>query len=142
MLALLAIYNTDDAALLLLMLAASFSAATADTLSSELGNIFGSRYYHILSFKKMQRGANGAVSLQGTLAGIIGSAIIALIYVLGTSWNAQHVLIILVAGTVGNIADSILGLTLENKGWLNNNAVNFLNTAVGAGGGGVLYKLQ
>mgnify|MGYP003477228466 FL=1 len=141
-LALLAIYNTDDAALLLLMLAASFSAATADTLSSELGNIFGSRYYHILSFKKMQRGANGAVSLHGTLAGIIGSAIIALIYVLGTGWNAQHVLIILVAGTVGNIADSLLGLTLENKGLLNNNAVNFLNTAVGAGVAGVLYKLQ
>ena len=141
LLALLAIYNTADAAMLNLMLAAGFSAATADTLSSELGNIYGRRYYHILSFKKMQRGVNGAVSIQGTVAGILGSAVIALVYALGTGWNAPHFLIIIVAGTAGNIADSILGLTLENKGLLNNNAVNFLNTAVGAVVAGVLCKL-
>ena len=140
-LSLLAIYNTADAAMLNLMLAAGFSAATADTLSSELGNIYGRRYYHILSFKKMQRGVNGAVSIQGTVAGIFGSAVIALVYALGTGWNAPHFLIIIVAGTAGNIADSILGLTLENKGLLNNNTVNFLNTAVGAGVAGVLWKL-
>lgn len=140
-LSLLAIYNTADAAMLHLMLAAGFSAATADTLSSELGNIYGRRYYHILSFKKMQRGVNGAVSIQGTVAGIFASAVIALVYALGTGWNAPHFLIIIVAGTAGNIADSILGLTLENKGLLNNNAVNFLNTAVGAGVAGVLCKL-
>lgn len=141
LLALLAIYNTADAAMLNLMLAAGFSAATADTLSSELGNIYGRRYYHILSFKKMQRGVNGAVSIRGTVAGILGSAVIALVYALGTGWNAPHFLIIIVAGTAGNIADSILGLTLENKGLLNNNAVNFLNTAVGAGVAGLLCKL-
>lgn len=140
-LALLAKYNPGAAEVLLLMLAASFSAATADTLSSELGNVYGRRYYHILSFKKMQRGANGAVSLQGTVAGIIGSAVIAVIYVLGTGWNGQHFLVIIIAGTAGNVVDSILGLTLENKGLLSNNAVNFFNTAVGAVVAGVLYKM-
>jgi uncharacterized protein (TIGR00297 family) len=140
-LALLAKYNPGAAEVLLLMLAASFSAATADTLSSELGNVYGRRYYHILSFKKMQRGANGAVSLQGSIAGIMGSAVIALVYVLGTGWNGQHFLVIIIAGTTGNIADSILGLTLENKGLITNNAVNFLNTAAGAAVAGVLYVL-
>jgi uncharacterized protein (TIGR00297 family) len=140
-LALLAKYNPGAAEVLLLMLAASFSAAAADTLSSELGNVYGRRYYHILSFKRMQRGANGAVSLQGTISGIMGSAAIALVYVFGTGWNGQHFLVIIVAGTIGNIADSILGLTLENKGLLTNNIVNFLNTAVGAAVAGVLDKL-
>ncbi|HRO47267.1 DUF92 domain-containing protein [Agriterribacter sp.] len=140
-LALLAKYNPEAAEVLYLMIAGCFSAATADTLSSELGNVYGKSYYHMLTFRKMQRGANGAVSLQGSIYGIIGSIIIALIYVLGTGWNAQHFLVIIIAGTAGNAVDSILGLTLENKGLLNNNAVNFLNTAVGAAVAGVLYKL-
>ena len=33
-----------------LMMAASFSAAAADTLSSEIGNVYGSRYYNIITF--------------------------------------------------------------------------------------------
>ena len=140
-LALLAKYDTSSAGMLQLMIAGSFSAATADTLSSELGNIYGRRYYRILSFREMPRGANGAVSLQGTVAGIFGSTAIAVAYVLGSSWNAQHLLIIIVAGTLGNMVDSMLGLTLENKGLLTNNTVNFLNTAVGAVVAGILYKL-
>ncbi len=140
-LALLAKYTPEAAEALYLMIAGCFSAATADTLSSELGNVYGKSYYHMLTFRKMQRGANGAVSLQGSISGIVGSIIIALIYVLGTGWNAQHFLVIIVAGTIGNIADSILGLTLENRGLLTNNVVNFLNTAVGAAVAGVLHKL-
>ncbi len=138
-LALLAIYDAEYTAILQLMIAGCFSAATADTLSSELGNVYGRRYYHIISLKKMQRGTNGAVSLRGTAAGIFGSTVIALVYVLATGWNAQRFLVIIIAGTAGNVADSILGLTLENKGLLNNNAVNFLNTIVGAGVAWALY---
>ncbi len=124
-----------------LMIAGCFSAATADTLSSELGNVYGRKHYHILSFKKMQRGANGAVSLPGSVAGTIGSMVIALVYVIGSGWSGPQFLIIIIAGTAGNMADSILGLTLENKGLLSNNAVNFLNTATGGVVAGALYVL-
>ena len=140
-LAVFALYNTGSATSIHLMVAGCFSAATADTLSSELGNVYGKRYYHLLSFREMQRGANGAVSIPGTAAGIFGSTVVALVYVLGTGWNAQHFLIIIIAGTAGNITDSVLGLTLENKGLLNNNAVNFLNTTAGAGVAWALYAL-
>jgi len=114
-----------------LMIAGSFSAATADTLSSELGNIFGRRYYNILSFKKDRRGLNGVISVEGTVCGIAGSIAIAMVYAIGFGWH-KTLLWIIIAGTVGNLVDSLLGATLERQGYLNNNVVNFLNTLTGA----------
>jgi uncharacterized protein (TIGR00297 family) len=117
--------------LMSLLIAAAFAAATADTLSSELGNVYGKRYYNILGFKKDHRGLNGVVSLEGTLCGLVGSVLIACIYAVGVGWGRQ-VAIIILAGTIGNIADSLLGATLERKEWIGNNTVNFLNTAFAA----------
>jgi uncharacterized protein (TIGR00297 family) len=114
------------------MIAGAFAAATADTLSSELGNIYGKRYYNILSFKKDQRGLNGVVSLEGTLCGLAGSVLIAFIYAVAFGGGFRVVMIITLAGTIGNLFDSLLGATVERKGWLGNNGVNFLNTLVGA----------
>lgn len=114
-----------------LLIAACFAAATADTVSSELGNVYGHRFYNILNLKKSEKGPNGVVSIEGTLLGIAGSIIIAFIYSLTYGWNI-HALIIVIAGTAGNIADSVLGAAFEEKGYLSNNMVNFLNTSIAA----------
>lgn len=121
-----------------IMIAASFSAATADTLSSELGTVYGRRFYNILSLKPDQRGLDGVVSLEGTLIGIAGSAIIAIIDAVSNGFHFQFAIIIL-AGTAGNVTDSILGAALERKGMLKNDAVNFLNTLVAALIAAVIY---
>lgn len=128
--ALLAWFFPADKLLFVMALAACFSAATADTLSSELGSVYGRQFYNIVSFKPDKRGKNGVVSLQGTLAGILGSCIIALPFSIVFGW--QYFIWVVLAGTLGNIADSILGATLERSGAVNNNWVNFLNTVCAA----------
>lgn len=131
LLGLLAWQQPTYAPLAHLMLAGSFAAATADTLASELGNVYGRRYYNILTLRPDTRGLNGVVSLEGTALGLLGTAGLAAAYCLGVGWGPAFGWL-LVAGTAGNLADSVLGATLERRGYLGNNAVNFLNTLTGA----------
>ncbi|GEO04143.1 hypothetical protein AAE02nite_18070 [Adhaeribacter aerolatus] len=140
MLGLLACLFPGQAELFCLMLAAAFAAATADTVSSELGNLYGKRFYNILTLQPDQRGLNGVISLEGTLLGLGGSSLIGLLYAMGFGWNG-NIFIVILAGTIGNITDSLLGATLERRHLLSNNQVNFLNTAAGAFAACILYLL-
>ena len=126
-LALLTLSGTISAALGSVLIAASFAAALSDTWSSELGNAYGTRFYEVLTGKPGERGRDGVVSREGSLAGVAGSVLVAVLYGLFREWGSA-VVIIGVAGLLGNLTDSLLGATLERSGKLGNHGVNFLAT--------------
>jgi uncharacterized protein (TIGR00297 family) len=128
---LLAWIHPQQAQLWQLAAAASLASASADTLSSEMGSVYGRSFYNILTFKKDRCGLDGVISLEGTLWGIAGSVLIALIFVIAYGYSVLAVWIV-IAGFVGNMTDSVLGASLERKGWLKNDQVNFLNTLIAA----------
>lgn len=132
LLGLLAICYPENLPLWAIMTAGSLASATADTLSSELGSVYGKRFYNCITFKRDHRGLDGVISLEGVLIGVVGSAFIAVVYCTGYGWSVAALLMVVAAGTIGNLTDSVLGATLERKGLLQNNMVNFLNTLAGA----------
>ena len=112
---------------------AALAEAAADTVSSEIGQVFSGQPRLITSLRPVMPGQNGAVSAAGTLAGTGAAAIVA---GAGT-WAVcgdWHLFAMSTAGGVfGMFFDSLLGATFEGWGWLNNDAVNFLSTASASG---------
>lgn len=105
--------------------AAVFAACLSDTLSSETGTVIGKRHWNIITFKQEKKGADGAVSLEGSTTGILGSLIIGLLYYLFNRHISLAILVV-TAGIAGNLTDSILGATFQKKERLNNHQVNLV----------------
>ena len=120
--------------LLLLGYVASFSTKLSDTSASEVGKVYGKRTFLITTLQPVERGTEGAVSLEGTLAGIVASALIALV-----AWgvgmiNLTGVILCVIAAFIATNLESVIGATLQSKfDWLTNEVVNIINTLIGAG---------
>lgn len=112
---------------------AALAEAAADTVSSETGQIFGGLPRMITTLRTVDPGTDGAVSAAGTLAGIVAAAVVAGLGTLALRGDAKLLLVAAGGGVFGLFFDSLLGATLESRGWLNNDAVNFLSTASAAG---------
>ena len=60
------LFTTAEIVLFKVGFASSFSAKLADTFGSEIGKRFGKDTYLITSLKKVERGTEGGISIEGT----------------------------------------------------------------------------
>jgi uncharacterized protein (TIGR00297 family) len=115
-----------------LAVAGALAAVTSDTLSSEIGQALRGRVYLIVGFRPAAVGTDGAISVAGTAAGLLGAAAIAAL-----AWGLGLVSLggataVAAAGFAGNLIDSLLGATLERRGWIGNEGVNLAAALCGA----------
>jgi uncharacterized protein (TIGR00297 family) len=110
---------------------AALAEAAADTVSSEIGQATGHPARLITTGRMVPAGTDGGVSLTGTLAGLVAAALVVMVGsghhpgwpVQATTWMA--------AGA-GLYFDSLLGATVERRGWMGNDLVNFTSTLFAA----------
>jgi uncharacterized protein (TIGR00297 family) len=124
--------NGPGRTLLGIALIAALAEASADTVSSEIGQALGGRPWLLAGLKRMPPGTDGAISFAGTAAGSVAAAILTAVAIPTLGLNLRGAAVAWVAAILGCFADSLIGATLERGGWINNDMVNFISTAVAA----------
>ena len=112
--------------------AAALTAGGSDTVASEIGKAWGRATFLVTTLGRVRPGTPGAMSLEGTAAGLVAAfGLAALAARLGLI-PAGAIFTIVIAATVGALVESALAATLEAPGVLNNDMLNFINTGVAA----------
>ncbi|HET9480258.1 MAG TPA: DUF92 domain-containing protein [Candidatus Polarisedimenticolia bacterium] len=126
---------TPHTDLFMLALVAALATAVFDTVSSEIGQVYGRHPFLITTFRPVPAGTDGAVSVEGTLAGLGAAGLLAAaaggLGMMGSfGWAGAGLAV--VAAFIGTTVESYLGATLEAARAVDNEAMNFTNTLVGA----------
>ena len=116
-----------------LAFAAALTAGGSDTVASEIGKAWGRATFLVTTIGRVKPGTPGAMSLEGTAAGLVAAFALATVAVAFGLIAAGAMLAVVIGATAGALAESVLAATLEAPGILNNDVLNFLNTAVAAG---------
>ena len=125
--------ESETRGLFVLAYAAAVATAAADTCSSEIGKAYGRRTFLITTFRPVPPGTEGAISLEGTAAGLTAAAMLAIVGAATGLYAPMWAVAIAGAGLLGSLAESVIGTVAERRGWLDNDLLNALNTAIGAG---------
>jgi uncharacterized protein (TIGR00297 family) len=124
--------TTPFAPAALTALVAGLVAGGSDTVASEIGKAWGRSTFLVTTLRRVKAGTPGAMSLEGTVAGLVAAVALASAGAAFGLIPASVIVIVVVGATAGALVESALGATLEGPGILNNDMLNFINTAVAA----------
>jgi uncharacterized protein (TIGR00297 family) len=94
--------------------AGAFAAASADTWGTEIGTLSRRPPVSILTFRPLETGLSGGVTLLGTAATIAGALCVASVAALV---QVAPLLPVLFGGIAGALLDSIVGASLQARWW-------------------------
>jgi len=86
-----------------------------------------------LRLRQVPPGTEGAISAEGTSAGFVAALILAAVGAAGGLYGWGLAVLVATAGLLGSLGESVLGTMAERRGWLDNDLLNAVNTALGAG---------
>jgi uncharacterized protein (TIGR00297 family) len=118
----------------------SIATATGDTLASEIGQTWKGEPIMITTFKKVRPGTDGGVTTLGEFAAFAGASAIALLSLMFLKNDMGLAFAVFAGGFIGTNIDSVLGATLQQKGYLSNNGVNLFATISGAIVSAIIYN--
>lgn len=108
---------------------AALATAAADTTASEVGQLIGRRTFLPLTLKPVPVGTEGAISIEGTLTGLLAGFLVALV---GTR-DPRMLALLTIAAFLGSYVESLAGnWNRKQVRSVPNGALNFFNTAAGA----------
>ncbi len=110
---------------------ATISVAAADTIGSELG-VKDPKVWLITNFKRVEPGTDGGISVMGTLVSLVGAIVVSIFgyFVIFLTLDF-YVIIPIVCGFIGCLADSVVGATLETKGYVSKYGNNCITGIIG-----------
>lgn len=114
----------------------SVAVAASDTAASEIG-VLNHKAYLITSFRRVKAGINGGVSTTGELWAFLAALYTSLIaaaflFIMdSTSLSVVQIATPIVAGFTGCQIDSVIGATLENRGYIGKLGNNLVSIALG-----------
>jgi uncharacterized protein (TIGR00297 family) len=116
----------------LVALVAALTAGGSDTVASEIGKAWGRSTFLVTTFRRVTPGTPGAMSAEGTAAGLAAAMALAAIGAALGLVPPSAILPVVAGATAGALIESALGATFEGPGILNNDMLNFINTAAAA----------
>lgn len=126
---------------------AALAFGAADTFASELGVLAG-RARSILTLRPVAAGTNGGVSGVGEAWAFIGAGTTAfvglgllLVFAAPAPAAFRFLAPVTIAGFLGCQFDSVLGETLENRGYLTKGSTNFLGMLFAVGVAAAMFAL-
>ncbi len=151
--ALLAVFSTFHLSdVFVLAFVASMAASNADTWASEIGTLSKKAPISVKTFKRVEKGTSGAISLIGTVGGLVGALTVTVTgFFVFDHWSLSLIIWITLFGFFGHFVDTFIGAyvqaeysckicgrkteslfhcganTIKIKGiaWMNNETVNF-----------------
>jgi uncharacterized protein (TIGR00297 family) len=110
----------------------ALAEAATDTVASEIGQYRGPDARLITTWERVPPGTDGGITVPGSIAGMAAGLAIAAVATVGGMIVPAQLWIPVAAGFAGMLIDSILGATLQRRGWISNQAVNFFATLAAA----------